>query len=226
VTTTTHKTLRGVRGALIFFRKGQRRVGKQSVAYDLEKRINSAVFPGLQGGPHMHQIAGIAVALKEAATPEFREYQRSIVANMRALAEYLTKNAVKLVTGGTDNHLALIDLRGKGIDGARLELVLDAANITANKNSIPGDAKVGSPRGLRIGSPALTSRGFTEPDFEQIGRFIVRGIEIGKKIKQKKLAEVKKGIQRNPEIEALKKEVIAFATKFPLPGVTDPSQYR
>ena len=228
VTTTTHKTLRSVRGALIFYRKGDRKVGKKTVKYDLEKRINAAVFPGLQGGPHMHQIAAVAVSLKEAATPEFHEYQRQVVKNMKAMASYLMKNGIQLVTGGTDNHLGLIDLRNEGIDGARVEWVLDCANITANKNTIPGDSKAGTPRGVRVGSPALTTRGFKEADFEQVADFIVQGIALAKKIQKKtgkKLADFKKAVEQDREVADLKKRVIAFAVKFPLPGVFDNSKY-
>jgi glycine hydroxymethyltransferase len=226
VTTTTHKTLRGVRGALIFYRRGERKVGKGTLSYDLEKKINSAVFPGLQGGPHMHQIAGIAVALKDAATPEFKEYQRTVVANMQALSKYLVSHGLKLVTGGTDTHLALIDLRGEKLDGARLEWVLDCANITTNKNTVPGDTSVGAPRGVRVGSPALTSRGLTPADFEQVGHFIVRGFEIGSKVDQKKIKAFKQEVLKSSEVESLRKEVIAFASKFPLPGVVDPTPYQ
>jgi glycine hydroxymethyltransferase len=229
VTTTTHKTLRSVRGSLIFFRRGNRKVGKKLVKYDLEQKINSAVFPGLQGGPHMHQIAAIAVSLKEAASPEFREYQQNVVKNMRALAEFLMANGIKLVTNGTDNHLAVLDLRNTGLDGARVEAVLDAANITTNKNTIPGDRKAGSPAGLRIGSPALTTRGLGAKDFEQVGKFIVQGIEIGKGINKKtakSLAKFKTAVKGSSDVAGLKKSVVQFATQFPLPGVFDPAAYQ
>ena len=230
VTTTTHKTLRSVRGALIFFRKGTRKVGKKEVPYNLEKPINSAVFPGLQGGPHMHQIAAVAVSLKEAATPEFKQYQQQVVSNMKALAKYLMDNGVKLVTNGTDNHLALLDLRPLKIDGARVEYILDRANITANKNTIPGDPKPGVPHGLRVGSPALTTRGFTERDFEQVGRFIIDGISIALNLKKQsgnkaKLSEFKHLADNDSAVKDLRQKVIKFASGFPLPGVFDPSQY-
>lgn len=229
VTTTTHKTLRSVRGALIFYRKGSRMVGKKEVKYNFEKPINSAIFPGLQGGPHMHQIAAIAVSLKEASTPEFKQYQHQVVKNMKAMADYLMKNGIKLVTNGTDNHLALLDLRPQKIDGARVEYVLDRANITANKNTIPGDTKAGNPRGLRIGSPALTTRGFTEKDFEQVAKFIIEGIDISLKLKKnsgKKLAEFKAVAASDSAVNDLRQRVIKFASQFPLPGVFDPSKYQ
>ncbi|OHT03276.1 hypothetical protein TRFO_29367 [Tritrichomonas foetus] len=229
VTTTTHKTLRSVRGALIFYRKGSRKFGKKEIKYNLEKPINAAVFPGLQGGPHMHQIAAIAVSLKEAATPEFKEYQQNVVKNMKAMADYLMKNGIKLVTNGTDNHLALLDLRPQKIDGARVEFILDRANITANKNTIPGDSKAGTPAGLRVGSPALTSRGFTESDFEQVGQFIIEGIDIATKVKKqtgKKIADFKDAAAADPAVHDLRERVVKFASQFPLPGVLDPSKYK
>lgn len=228
VTTTTHKTLRSVRGALIFYRKGTKKVGKKVVQLDYDKKIDAAVFPGLQGGPHMHQIAAVAVSLKEACTPEFKEYQEKICSNMKAMAKCLMDNGINLVTNGTDNHLALLDLRSQKIDGARVEWVLDCANITANKNTIPGDTKAGTPAGLRVGSPALTTRGFEEKDFEQVGRFIIEGIQHAKKIKAstgKKLADFKKAAENDPEVKDLRNRVIKFATQFPLPGVFDPKQY-
>jgi glycine hydroxymethyltransferase len=138
----------------------------------------------------------------------------------------LVSHGLKLVTGGTDTHLALIDLRGERLDGARLEWVLDCANITTNKNAVPGDTSVGAPRGVRVGSPALTSRGLTAGDFEQVGRFIVRGFEIGSKVNQKKIKAFKQEVLKSSEVESLRKEVIAFASKFPLPGVVDPTPYQ
>ncbi|KAH0794969.1 serine hydroxymethyltransferase, cytosolic [Histomonas meleagridis] len=215
VTTTTHKTLRSVRGALIFYKK------------KYEKAINLAVFPGLQGGPHMHQIAAIAVSLKEALTPEFKKYQEQTLKNMKALSLFLMKNKIDLVSGGTDNHLALLDLRKHKIDGARLEYLLDCANITTNKNTIPGDKNAGMPKGLRIGSPALTTRGLLEKDFEKVGEFIIEGIQHTKRIKKatKKLNEFKKVTSNDEKVKDLKKRVIEFATKFDLPGVFDPKNY-
>ena len=190
--------------------------------------MNSAVFPGLQGGPHLHQIAAIAVSLKEAATPEFKDYQRSIVANMQALANYLLKAGIRLVSGGTDNHLALLDLREEPIDGARLEWVLDRANIAANKNAIPGDTSARTPQGLRIGTPALPTRGLRAPDFEQVGRFIVDGLLIARWIGRKtgpKFGAFKQLAQDDATVAELRKKVIEFANQFPLPGVFDPAKY-
>ena len=162
--TTTHKTLRGPRGGLLLTNDA-----------DLAKKLNSAIFPGSQGGPLMHVIAAKAVALGEALTPEFKAYQGQIVKNSAALADGLVKRGMKLVSGGTDNHLSLIDLRDMGeLTGKELERRLDEVRITANKNKVPGDPR--SPfqtSGLRVGSPAVTSRGFVEADMDKVAEYIV-----------------------------------------------------
>ena len=158
VTTTTHKTLRGPRGGMILTNDEA-----------LSKKINSAVFPGSQGGPLMHVIAGKAVCLKEALEPSFREYARSIVANAAALAESLRAHGFDLVSGGTDNHLVLVDLRRKGITGKDLQNMLDTVHITLNKNAIPNDPqKPGITSGVRIGTPVVTTRGFQPEEMEEI----------------------------------------------------------
>lgn len=163
VTTTTHKTLRGPRGGMIMTNND-----------DVAKLINKAVFPGTQGGPLMHIIAAKAMAFKEALTEEFKEYQKQIVKNASALAKTLMDAGIKLFSNGTDNHLMLIDLRGTGVSGKRLENLLDEAHITANKNSIPNDnASPFDPNGLRIGTPAVTSRGMKEEDMVVIANCIV-----------------------------------------------------
>jgi glycine hydroxymethyltransferase len=165
VTTTTHKTLRGPRGGMILFRH----------AY--EKSINSSVFPGNQGGPLMHVIAAKAVALHEAATPEFRAYQAQILANARALAAGLLARGFRLLTGGTDNHLMMLDLRGTELTGKLAEETLDLARITVNKNTVPNDPR--SPfvtSGVRIGTPAVTSRGMKEAEMETIADLIHRAL--------------------------------------------------
>lgn len=161
VTTTTHKTLRGPRGGLILCRE------------ELAKAIDKAIFPGTQGGPLMHIIAAKAVAFGEALTDDFKAYQKQIVANAAALADELTKRGISLVSGGTDNHLMLLDLRNCNITGKELEKRLDDVHITANKNAIPNDPQ--SPfitSGLRVGTPAVTSRGFGIPEMKQIASFI------------------------------------------------------
>ena len=162
--TTTHKTLRGPRGGLLLTNDEE-----------LAKKLNSAIFPGSQGGPLMHVIAAKAVALGEALTPGFKAYQQQIVKNSAALADGLTRRGMKLVSGGTDNHLSLIDLRDMGdLTGKELERRLDEVRITANKNKVPGDPR--SPfqtSGLRVGSPAVTSRGFLEADMDQVAEYIM-----------------------------------------------------
>ena len=165
VTTTTHKTLRGPRGGMILC--------KEKYA----KQVDKAIFPGTQGGPLMHIIAAKAVALGEALTPEFRDYQRRIVANAAHLCEELLKRGVKIVSGGTDNHLMTVDLRGTGVTGKELEHRLDEVNITANKNTVPNDPQ--SPfitSGLRIGTPAVTTRGFGRAEMELIAGWIADSI--------------------------------------------------
>ena len=161
VTTTTHKTLRGPRGGMILCKQ------------ELAKKIDKAIFPGSQGGPLMHIIAAKAVALKEAMSPEFKTYQEQVVKNAAAMADELVKCGFDLVSGGTDNHLALLDLRNIGVTGKELEKRLDAVNITANKNAVPFDTT--SPMitsGIRLGSPAVTTRGFTEEDMRVVARCI------------------------------------------------------
>uniref|UniRef100_A0AAX7V0G6 Serine hydroxymethyltransferase n=1 Tax=Astatotilapia calliptera TaxID=8154 RepID=A0AAX7V0G6_ASTCA len=222
VTTTTHKTLRGCRAGLIFYRKGVQNVdakGKETL-YNLESLINQAVFPGLQGGPHNHQ----------AMTPEFKAYQLQVLANCRALSSALIDHGYKIVTGGSDNHLILLDLRSKGTDGGRAEKVLEACAIACNKNTCPGDKSALRPSGLRFGSPALTSRGLVENDFRKVAEFIHRGIELTVEVQKsldpkatlkafvQALSQVEKFQQRVAEIRV---EVEAFAGQFPMPGLPE-----
>jgi len=225
VTTTTHKSLRGPRGAMIFFRKGQRGTDKKGnpIMYDIEDKINFAVFPGLQGGPHNHTIAGLAVALKQAASPEFKAYQKQVMSNCQAMATRLQSHGLKLVSGGTDNHLVLADLRPLGVDGSRVERVLELAHIAANKNTVPGDVSAMVPGGLRMGTPALTTRGFVEADFEKVADLVAKGVEITRSIKEKtgpKLKDFREAVdnQEFAEIKQLKEEVEAFASQFPTIG--------
>ena len=216
VTTTTHKSLRGPRGGMIFYKK------------DLESAINQAVFPGLQGGPHNHTIAGLAVALKAATQPEFVEYQKQVISNAQALSNKLVGLGYTIVSGGTDNHLILVDLKPSGIDGARVQTVLDLVSITLNKNSVPGDKSAIVPGGIRVGTPALTTRGFKEADFEQVAVFIDRAVQIAKDIKANTPGEAKlkdfvafansEGPGR-ADVQALRKEVEAYAEAFPMPGI-------
>ena len=179
VTTTTHKTLRGPRGGMILCKEA------------LAKQIDKAIFPGTQGGPLMHTIAAKAVCLQEALQPEFKAYQQQVVKNAGALAKGLMARGVKLVSGGTDNHLMLVDLGAEGRTGKEVEALLDAANITANKNTVPGETR--SPfvtSGIRLGTPAVTSRGLKEADMELVAGYIARIIAEGEAAVQK----VKEGV--------------------------------
>jgi glycine hydroxymethyltransferase len=187
VTLTTHKTLRGPRGALIFMKK------------ELEERINRSVFPGLQGGPHMHTIAGIAFALGRALKKDFYNYQKQIIKNSKKLADELIKRGFELYTGGTDNHLMIIDLKPLNLDGKTAENLLESANIVANRNSLPYDTSPFNPSGIRLGTPAVTSRGMKEKEMVKIAEFFERIL-------------IKK---ENPK--KIKKEVIDLTKKFPLP---------
>jgi len=212
VTTTTHKSLRGPRAGMIFFRKDER---------GFEKKINSAVFPALQGGPHEHQIAAIATQLKEVATIDFKVYSAQVKKNAQVLAEKLVSMGYTIATGGTDNHLLLWDLRPQGITGSKYEKVCDAVSITLNKNCVPGDRSAVTPGGVRIGTPALTTRTMVEADFEQIAVFLDEALKIAVSLQEKsgpKLKDYLPLLENNPDIEALKKRVHEFATKFPMPG--------
>lgn len=170
VTTTTHKTLRGPRAGMIFYRK------------EYETQINDAVFPGLQGGPHQNQIAAVATQLREVMMPEFKVYIQQVRENARALAEALNKKGYNIVTGGTDNHLFLVDLRNKGLNGSRAESILEQVNISVNKNTIPGDVSALSPSGIRIGLPAMTTRGLKVSDMKIIADFIDETLQLAYQI--------------------------------------------
>lgn len=181
-TSTTHKTLRGPRGGIILARSNE----------EIEKKLNSLVFPGTQGGPLMHVIAAKAVAFKEALEPGFKDYQHQVVINARAMAETIIQRGYRIVSGGTDNHLMLVDLIEQGITGKDAEAALGQANITVNKNSVPNDPK--SPfvtSGIRIGTPAITTRGFTEQDSRQLAGWMcdilddIQGAEVIAKTRQK-----------------------------------------
>ncbi|KAI0596018.1 serine hydroxymethyltransferase [Biscogniauxia sp. FL1348] len=228
VTTTTHKSLRGPRGAMIFFRKGVRstdpKTGKQTL-YDLENPINFSVFPGHQGGPHNHTITALTVALKQAASPEFKAYQQKVVSNAKTLENKFKALGYKLVSDGTDSHMVLLDLRPQALDGARVEAVLEQINIACNKNSIPGDKSALTPCGIRIGTPAMTSRGFGEEAFEKVAEYIDQSIKICKEVQAElpkeanKLKDFKAKVASGEvaKINALKKEISAWCITFPLP---------
>jgi len=193
VTSTTHKTLRGPRGGIILMKA------------EHEKALNSAIFPGLQGGPLMHVIAGKAVAFKEAASPEFRNYQEQVIANARVMARVLSEErGLRIVSGRTESHVFLVDLRNKKITGKAAEAVLGSAHITVNKNSIPNDPeKPFTTSGIRIGSPAMTTRGFTEIEAEKIAHLI---------------ADVLDAPDDQAVIERVRGQVAELCAKFPVYG--------
>ena len=196
-TTTTHKTLRGPRGGMILTNDE-----------DLAKKINSAIFPGIQGGPLMHVIAAKAVAFKEALTPEFKAYAKQVVANAKVLADGLLKGGVDIVTGGTDNHLMLVDLRPKGLTGKATEKALEHAFITTNKNAVPNDPeKPAITSGIRVGSPAATSRGFKEAEFRQVAELMVEVLD----------GLSANGDDNNGAVEsAVREKVKALTARFPI----------
>ena len=197
VTSTTHKTLRGPRGGIIL-----------SNDATIAKKVNSAIFPGLQGGPLMHVIAAKAVAFHEALKPEFKEYTRSVISNAKVLSSELRKGGLTIVTGGTDTHVILVDLRSKNITGKTTELALSRANITCNKNSVPFDTqKPTITSGLRLGTPAGTTRGFAQKEFAMIGELIlqvINGLSVN-------------GESNNEAIEKeVRKKVLNLCKKFPI----------
>jgi glycine hydroxymethyltransferase len=196
-TTTTHKTLRGPRGGMILTNDE-----------DIAKKVNSAIFPGIQGGPLMHVIAAKAVAFGEALRPEFKTYQAKVVKNAQALADELMKGGLDIVTGGTDTHLMLVDLRPKGVKGNATEKALGRAHITCNKNGIPFDTeKPTITSGVRLGTPAGTTRGFGEPEFRQIARWIIEVVD----------GLAQNGEDGNGAVEAkVKAEVEALCQRFPI----------
>jgi glycine hydroxymethyltransferase len=203
ISTTTHKTLRGPRGGMIMVT--QKGLDKDP---DLAKKVDKAIFPGFQGGPHMHQIAGIAVCLKEASTPAFKKYAHQIVKNAKVLAEELKKYGFNLVSGGTENHLILVDLRNKSIGGPEAQDLLEEAGITINKNSIPYDpAPPFKPSGIRMGTPAITTRGMKEKEMKIIAGWINEVIESKSLPTGRQAKSVKK----------VREEIKKFCKKFPLP---------
>ena len=203
VMTTTHKTLRGPRGAVIFARR--KKIIENNEIQKIEKkeetifdRINKAVFPGVQGGPHNNVTAAKALAFLEAGKPSFRVYQKQIIKNAKVLAEELKKKGFSLVTGGTDNHLMLVDMRSVGLDGMGAERMLEEIGITANRNAVPGDEKPFRPSGVRMGTPAVTTRGMKEKEMKEIAE-IIYGCLVKKE-----------------SAVGLKKEVLKLCKKFPL----------
>jgi glycine hydroxymethyltransferase len=225
VTSTTHKTLRGPRGGIIMVTEK----GLQKDP-DLADKVDKAIFPGLQGGPHDHQTGAIAIALKEAATPEFKAYGHQVVKNAKALAQSLLDNGVALVSGGTENHLLLLDLvplagSGSGIFGQE---ALEAAGMTANKNTIPKDpSSPFYPSGVRLGTPALTTRGMKEEEMQKVGQWIAKALNEVKgyklpEAKEERLAYIvkfKEEIRNNSTISKIRGEVKELCLQFPVPGI-------
>ena len=206
ITTTTHKTLRGPRSGLIFYKK------------EYEEDINFSVFPGLQGGPHQHQIAGVAVQLNEVMSQEFKDYMIQVKKNAKTLADYLMSLGYNLSTNGTENHLLLINLRNRGITGSKVEKICEEVEISLNKNSVFGDKSAISPGGIRIGTNALTTRGFVENDFIEVGKLLDETINLALKIQEggyKSLKDFNRNIEnfRN-EINDIKKKVNSLAENF------------
>merc|ERR1712056_39714 len=215
VTTTTHKSLRGPRAGMIFFKLSEK-------IPDIKERIDMAVFPALQGGPHNHQIGGLAAQLLEVNTPAFTEYSKDVVSNARTLADTLKEKGHKLASDGTDNHLVLWDLRPHGLTGSKLEKVCEGASISLNRNAVHGDASALSPGGVRIGSPAMTARGCSAEDFKKIAEFLDRCCQVALKVQQekgKKLKDFEPALVGHPDVKALKGEVEAWASGFGYPGL-------
>lgn len=249
VTTTTHKSLRGPRGAMIFFRKGVRRVDKKGnkEIYDLEGPINASVFPGHQGGPHNHTITALAVALHQAQSRDFKEYQQTVLLNAKSLADRLGKSkeqgglGYNIVSGGTDNHLVLVDLKDRGVDGARVERVLELVGVASNKNTVPGDKSAMRPGGLRMGSPAMTTRGFQPEDFSRVAEIVDRAVTLTQRLDKTALQESEAKGRKNPnsvkafmeflgdgsdipDIIQLRREVEEWVGTFRLPWIKEGQQ--
>jgi len=219
VTSTVHKTLRGPRAGIIFYRRNNKNV-------DVETKINMAVFPGLQGGPHNHAIAGIATAMKQAATPEFKLYQQQVVANARAIAAGLTKLGYVIITGGTDTHIIHVDVKKSpgALSGGKGEFILEEVGISCNKNTVPGDQSALNPSGLRFGTPALTTRGMTAEHMETVVSLIHSALQLGVQIQTSsgpKLADFRAACKTptwSEKITSLETQVEKFAVQFMLPG--------
>jgi len=208
--------------------------------WDLEDKINASVFPGHQGGPHNHTITALAVALKQAQSPEFRAYQEAVLANAKAFAKRLGDSKDKgglgytIVSGGTDNHLVLLDLKPQGVDGARVERVLELVGVASNKNTVPGDKSALKPGGLRMGTPAMTTRGFQPDDFVRVADVVNRAVTITQRLSKSAIEAAEKRERKNPasvkafmeflgegedqrEIVQLRSEVESWVGTFSLP---------
>lgn len=210
VTSTTHKSLRGPRSGLIFCKK------------EFEEKINFAVFPMHQGGPHNVQIAALAVQLAEVQSEPFVDYSKQVIANARALAAALVARNQVLITGGTDTHLVMWDCRPHGLTGSKVEKVLDLMHITVNKNSVVGDKSAVNPGGIRLGTGAVTTRGMKEADMETLADYLVQCIAISKRVQEKsgkKLVDFVAALKDDEELNEASAKVHAWAKTFSLPGV-------
>jgi len=220
VTTTTHKTLRGPRAGLIFFKRDN------AYAKDIEARVNNAVFPACQGGPHNNTIAAVATALRQVASPTFKQYAKQVIANARVLGAELVAKDYKLQTSGTDNHLVLWDLRPLGLTGSKVEKVCDLVHITINKNAVSGDKSAQVPGGIRLGTSALTSRSMKEADIKQVAEFLHRAVQLSLVLQKQAGSKLLKDFERAATegqgaqaVAALRKDVQEFARRWPLPGI-------
>ena len=227
VTSTTHKSLRGARSGLIFFNR--------KTIEGADDKINNAVFPACQGGPHNHTIAAVATALKQVLDPSFRTYAEQIIKNSKALAAKLVGYGYKLQTDGSENHLILWDLRPLGLTGSKVEKICDLCHITLNKNAVAGDTSALVPGGIRVGTSALTSRSMVEKDMETVADFLKRAIDIALQLQKEAGTKLLKDFEAKATtgdgegrkaLAQLHKDVEAFATSFPLPGVPDSSKIR
>ncbi|XP_030544457.1 serine hydroxymethyltransferase 7-like [Rhodamnia argentea] len=230
VTSTTHKSLRGPRGGIIFYRKGVKlrkqglssSHGHDTANYDFEERINFSVYPTTQGGPHNNHIAALAIALKQVASLEYRAYIQQVKKNAQALASALLRRKCRLVTGGTDNHLLVWDLTPLGLSGKNYEKVCEMCRISVNKAAIFGENGAISLGGARIGTPAMTSRGCIESDFDTVADFLLRAAQIAigaRREHGKSQRDFLKGLQNNKDIVELRNRVEAFASQFAMPGI-------
>lgn len=229
VTTTTHKSLRGPRGAIIFYRKDLKKTTKSGkIIHDLQNKINFSVFPAHQGGPHNHTISALAVALKQAFSTEFKEYQKAVIKNAKFLCDELLKRGFNILSGGTDTHLILIDLSNWNIDGARVEAILEKINITTNRNTIPGDKSALFPSGLRLGTSAMTTRGFGLVEFGQVAEYIDCATRLAIALKSQEssdnknlrsmIANFKQLCSESEHVTRLAAEVSLWANQYPVPG--------
>lgn len=234
VTTTTHKSLRGPRGAMIFYRKGPNEHVKPNKDgtkpnYDLENKINFSVFPSLQGGPHNHTIAAIATALKQVKSSTYHTYQQQVLNNSKAFANLLkNKYNFELVSGGTENHMMVVNVKkSKGLDGAKVERILELVNMATNKNTVPGDVSAMTPGGIRMGTPALTTRGLTENDFEMVAYFFNEAVKITEMINKdvngvtkdfKAIVSDNSVYDKYPTLKELQTKVQSFSRSFPTIG--------